>query len=228
LRSLRLWAGFLVALLAIDALVSVGAWLLFSVSMDRIETAASPAPSDLSDLFDLAQALQAASWLNLAAAVVLWCVWQWNAAANVRDRVRLAEPAAPPLRFTPGWSVAWWFVPLLNLWQPLRATTELWDRSHAIDGSWRPRHWLLWSWWVILLSPLLLIPAAKLYSDWALQRLMEGHEGPSRAMMGVWDHVLLANTMKSVALDAFAVVVVLTVTGAQAELPPIDEDAVPA
>jgi hypothetical protein len=223
MRSLRLWAGLLVAMLAIDALLSLAIWIHFREMMDTLAKLA--APSDQSDPASMTSALTAASYLNLAAAAALWCVWQWNAAANVRDRALVA--GAQPLRFTPAWNIGWWFVPVMNLWQPLRATTELWDRSHAIDGRTRPRHWILWIWWSLLLSPLVVQPGIHLYlQHWA--RDATANKATPQDIADVTTTVVLWLTLRSVALAALAVVVVLGITAAQDRLPPIDEDAVPA
>jgi hypothetical protein len=50
---------------------------------------------------------------------VLWLIWQHKVNADLWAR------GAEGLRFTPGWSVGWWFVPIANLLQPFRAVREL-------------------------------------------------------------------------------------------------------
>lgn len=40
------------------------------------------------------------------------------------------------LQYTPGWAVAWWFVPILSLWKPYQVIRELWEVSlPAADSS---------------------------------------------------------------------------------------------
>jgi hypothetical protein len=51
---------------------------------------------------------------------VFWLRWQHLAHTNLR---RIIGPG--DLRFSPGWSVGWWFVPLANLVMPFRAMREL-------------------------------------------------------------------------------------------------------
>jgi hypothetical protein len=74
--------------------------------------------------------------------IVFWCVWQHHAQYNARQFA-----AGPPLQFTPGWAVGWWFIPIANLWKPFQAVRELWKASHGGD-AWRVlRTWPTIGWW---------------------------------------------------------------------------------
>lgn len=51
------------------------------------------------------------------------------------------------MRFTPGWSVGWFFIPIANLYKPYQVMKEIWRVSHksnvtdhAVVGWW----WALW------------------------------------------------------------------------------------
>ena len=51
------------------------------------------------------------------------------------------------MRFSPGWSVGWYFIPIANLFKPYQAMREIWQVSHknepatdSIVGWW----WFLW------------------------------------------------------------------------------------
>jgi hypothetical protein len=57
------------------------------------------------------------------------------------------------MRFTPGWSVGWFFVPILNLFKPYQAMKEIWLASMPSDETpWPERKappvvgwwWILW------------------------------------------------------------------------------------
>lgn len=39
------------------------------------------------------------------------------------------------LEFTPGWSVGWFFIPIMSLFRPFQAMRELWNRSLGEDDS---------------------------------------------------------------------------------------------
>ena len=76
--------------------------------------------------------------------MVAWLVWQHRAQRN------LSRLGVRQLRFTPGWSVGWWFVPIANLWKPFQSVRELWRGSKAgvDDAFWAgERTWAVIGWW---------------------------------------------------------------------------------
>ena len=85
------------------------------------------------------------SLLVYLATIVPFLMWIHRAHVNARHQ------GALDLKFTPGWSVGWFFIPILNLWKPYQAMKELWQASKdpaqwpqqsvsAIVGNW----WALW------------------------------------------------------------------------------------
>jgi Domain of unknown function (DUF4328) len=83
-------------------------------------------------------------------AIVVWLIWQYSAHRRLR-RAGVAD-----LRFTPGWGVGWWFVPIANLFKPYQAVKELWMASDpapmvGADGPSRPAI-LPWWWGTLLVS----------------------------------------------------------------------------
>jgi hypothetical protein len=62
----------------------------------------------------------------------------------------LIELGTRDLRFTPGWAVGYWFVPVLNIWRPAEVLGDLWRATdpRADDGAWRSlRSSPLIGWW---------------------------------------------------------------------------------
>ncbi len=57
-------------------------------------------------------------------AIVYYMMWQYRANANARSAG--LEP-----RYSPGWSVGWWFIPLLNLVVIGRVLRDLWQITGA-------------------------------------------------------------------------------------------------
>ena len=51
-----------------------------------------------------------------------------------RNHRNLAALGASELRFTPGWAVVWWFIPILNLWKPYQVTVEVMKASDPAVG----------------------------------------------------------------------------------------------
>ncbi len=67
------------------------------------------------------------------AAFVIWLIWIYRVSKNsyiLRQR---------SLKFRPGWSVAWWFIPVANLIQPFRIIRELWqaNASDEFVDNWK-------------------------------------------------------------------------------------------
>ncbi|MDE0511474.1 MAG: DUF4328 domain-containing protein [Gammaproteobacteria bacterium] len=52
------------------------------------------------------------------------------------------------IKFTPSWSVSWYFIPIANLWKPYQAIKEIW-RTSVIPYNWssQPVSSLLSWWW---------------------------------------------------------------------------------
>jgi hypothetical protein len=77
--------------------------------------------------------------------IVMWLVWQ------ARSQRNLSALGSTGLRFSPGWAVGWWFVPVANLALPYLTMRELWKasdpRSGAIDWRSQKTTPLLWLWW---------------------------------------------------------------------------------
>ena len=62
------------------------------------------------------------------------------------------------LKYSPGWAVGWFFVPILSLWKPYQVTTEIWkasDPTTDINDStaWQksPASSIVSSWWFLFL-----------------------------------------------------------------------------
>ncbi len=133
---------------------------------------------------------------------VVWIVWQR------RCRLNLSALGVEFLRFSPGASIYWWFVPAANLFMPWQVMTEIWRASSAAaDGEpdWGTRllpGWLS-AWWVA----------------WVLRGVLGGaatqFEGPNANVLTTGTWVLMGATLASLAGAALAIVVVLKITDAQ-------------
>ena len=86
-------------------------------------------------------------------ALVVFLVWFYRANRNLRAL------GGSELRFTPGWAVVWWFIPIANLFMPYFATVEMAKASDpsvwSTDRQGRDRMkrpWLILFWWVFSLT----------------------------------------------------------------------------
>lgn len=82
------------------------------------------------------------------ATVVLVLNWIHRANHNVR------QLGAADMRFTPGWAVGWYFVPIAWFWKPYQVMREIW-RASRNPSFWReqPVSALLPWWWVLWIVP---------------------------------------------------------------------------
>jgi hypothetical protein len=81
------------------------------------------------------------------AAMVLFYVWVYRAGVNARAL------GAVGMRFSPGWGVAWFFIPIARLWKPLQVMREIYrasDPSAAANGwTTAPVAALIGWWWAV-------------------------------------------------------------------------------
>jgi hypothetical protein len=84
-----------------------------------------------------------ASLLSLGTGLA-WLMWQHKAQSDLYAR------QLPGLKYTPGWAVGWWFIPIANLFMPYLAVRELWDNVGRPPGapSAGRRDWKLLTWWL--------------------------------------------------------------------------------
>lgn len=75
---------------------------------------------------------------------IVFLIWIYRACSNARS---LTERS---MKYTPGWAVGWYFIPIANLYKPYEAMKEIFElstrsrfgrsKSTAIVGVW----WMLW------------------------------------------------------------------------------------
>jgi len=92
----------------------------------------------------------------LVATAVVFIVWMWRSVKNneLLDRVRP--------RYTSGWSIGGWFIPIGNLWIPVRIMHDLWQGSDPATQrhqDWRVlrRSPLIGWWWGFYLASRILM-----------------------------------------------------------------------
>lgn len=109
----------------------------------------------LSDSFSQAEARsndarqQIICWLYLAALAVTGIAFlKWIYRANLNCR----GFGAQGMKFTPGWSIGWYFIPIAALWKPYQAMKEIWKVStNPINWQKEDGSSLLCWWWALWL-----------------------------------------------------------------------------
>ncbi|MXS81715.1 DUF4328 domain-containing protein [Nitrosomonas oligotropha] len=80
-------------------------------------------------------------------------ILKWIYRANFNAR----QLGASGMRFTPGWSIGWYFLPVVCLWKPYQAMKEIWKAS-SNPQDWRSQpvpSILPWWWFFWIVSNLL-------------------------------------------------------------------------
>lgn len=92
------------------------------------------------------QRIEVFAWVEFAAFVttaIVFIVWFHRAYRKTRT-------LGGEMRYTNGWAIGGWFIPMGNWWIPKKLANDIWWGSHP-DGdrwSWSERPALLTSWWV--------------------------------------------------------------------------------
>lgn len=82
------------------------------------------------------------TFATLLLSIILVGMWIHRAHAN------LIESGFSDLSYSPGWSVGWFFIPIMNLFKPFDAMKELWNTStNANERFDSPAPPLLKTWW---------------------------------------------------------------------------------
>jgi hypothetical protein len=119
----------------------------------------------------------------LLVSMVFVAMWIYRAHANLR------EADLDGLHFTPGWSIGWFFVPILNLWMPFQAMRELVNASLGKAPPYSaPTPSTVSAWWAAWL-------VGNFASNFDL-RLSENVQGNAGALVGALGTAALAVSAK--------------------------------
>jgi uncharacterized protein DUF4328 len=141
-RCLKLFLWLAIILGAL----SLGSELLQLDLLNEIKAGRTP-PREQVRGNDLRQQIIAiATFVNFVVLIVIFCIWIYRANYNAR------QLGATGMKFSPGWAVGWYFIPIANLWKPYQAMCKIWQAS-AAPASWQdqPRGSILPLWWTFFL-----------------------------------------------------------------------------
>ena len=96
--------------------------------------------------YQLLAAFTALTFITSAFMTLTWCF-----CAN--ENLHALSPDDSKIRYTPGRTVLWWFIPLLNLWMPYNIMAEMWRGSLALvhDPEYDNEN-LIFRWWLTFLA----------------------------------------------------------------------------
>jgi hypothetical protein len=88
--------------------------------------------------------------LKLTVVLTLIFILRWIYFANFNAH----QLGAIGMRFTPGWSIGWFFIPIANFWKPYQVMKELWQVSKN-SSTWRVQSVspLVPWWWFLIVGP---------------------------------------------------------------------------
>ncbi len=146
------WASFFLAAIVLLEIVAVWSDYIQVQIINRIIKG---------DFFTMAEVLASDNrqatigFLFLALFIVtgiLFLMWIHRAHRN------LPSLGNTNLKYSPGWAVGWFFVPILSLWKPYQVTTEIWKASDPTTDvndstAWQesPASSIVSSWWFLFM-----------------------------------------------------------------------------
>jgi membrane protease YdiL (CAAX protease family) len=136
-------AGFILA-----AVVGAGALAFRLDAVDRYRNGDISALADVRDGDDAVDASASILVLLNIALLVLIIIFLYRAVKNTETWNREKE------KWTPGWAIGGWFIPLANFVIPFLVVRETWQRSspsYVAGTSERPSTGLLWGWWLLFI-----------------------------------------------------------------------------
>jgi len=164
-RSARGAAGATVILISVTmilGLVSAGLWggHLGTIASFRRGTATI---GDLDNSRHAALSADGFMAFFVLIAAIVWLVWQHRAHTN------LGALGATQLRYSPGWAVAWWFIPVANIVMPYLTMRELYKASDpqagSVDWAMRGGGGVLAVWWTARLVTQALFQVGVVFGD---------------------------------------------------------------
>ena len=146
LSRLIVWIKYLLVVQVVIAVVSIGSNLmeyqLLTDFQNGVYFSQEMAVAD-AEANDIRQAVIAFSYLGVfIVSGILILKWIYRANQNAR------QFGAKDMAFSPGWSIGFYFIPIVSLWKPYQAMKEIWQASQ------NPSNWpvekvssILGIWW---------------------------------------------------------------------------------
>ena len=124
--NLTRWTRIFLYILIVIQLVGMISGFMQYQLLEGFRTGAYP-QSDIHRLAKSNDTRQAIVGLTQMAVLIITAIFflKFIYRANYNAR----QLGATNMRFSPGWSVGWYFIPIANLWKPYQAMSEIWRAS---------------------------------------------------------------------------------------------------
>ena len=154
-QSPRTWASWTVGLLVVTCIAyALDMVVRFNLLSLVLQDARQFVPrGQLVDAQDNADTMGILASVAFIAAVVFFLMWIHRASRNLQSLGAYGQ------RFSPGWAVGWWFVPIMFFFRPYQVMAEIWRGSNAaMPQAWRggPVSMLLPWWWALWVASILI------------------------------------------------------------------------
>lgn len=146
--SLTKWVRYMLYAQVLVAIISIFSnyleYQLLSDYQDGVYTSQELAIAD-GEASDQRQ--QIVAIVNMLVFIVSgFLILRWIHRANYNAR----QLGAKEMEFTPGWSIGYYFIPVLTLWKPYQAMKEIWQASHnPNDWAFEKISPVVGLWWFI-------------------------------------------------------------------------------
>lgn len=144
-----LYAQILIAVLAI--IFQFIEYQLLSAFQKGVYASLTAAYADGELAIEILQIIGILSLIAFVASALLILQWIYRSNYNAR------QLGAHNMKYTPAWSIAYYFIPVFNLWKPYQAMKEIWLASkNPVDGRFSKNAPILPIWWTLWLASNLL------------------------------------------------------------------------
>ena len=156
-RPARFIVRLLVSLLGAGAFIDAAIMALVPITDHRyphlLRSSVAPQGNEEIAIIFVLAGLVLLRLLAFILSAVMFCVWAFRANKNVRAL------GVSHMRFTPGWCVIWFFVPIMSLFKPYQAIKEIYIHSNP-ELSEPPRYesesvQLVGWWWTAWIAALM-------------------------------------------------------------------------
>lgn len=151
LKSLTKWIRYVLYAQILIAILSIIfgflEYQLLSAYQEGVYASLQEAFADGEVVIQLLQSIGIASLIAFIASAVLILKWIYRANYNAR------QLGALNMTYTPAWSIAYYFIPIFNLWKPYQAMKEIWMASkNPLDWRLTKISLILPVWWALWLT----------------------------------------------------------------------------
>ena len=167
-------------------------------------------PQELSDALEVVDRMSYVSVGAFIATVVLFLMWMHRVSRNLQPL------GAHGQRFSPGWAVGWWFIPIFFLFRPFQVMAEIWKGSGGtLSDTWREESVpaLLPWWWALWVATYAIVACAVVTEFVANPVALSTYDVPSASILR-WE---LLNGALTICDGVLAIIVVRLITKRQEE-----------